>query len=213
MHELRDYRDWHRAYDDPASSLSWRLRTVQGFIARALDEHRGQIRILSVCAGDGRDVLGVLENRADAGRVRATLIEIDPEIAARARSAAAAAATEAQVEVRTADAGATDAFVGAVPAELVLLVGIFGNITPADIQATVAAAPQLCQPGATLVWSRGRERDDLNSEIRAWFGAAAFTELDYVTLESGSRPALGVVRYDGPARAFEPGRHLFTFVR
>ena len=32
---------------------------------------------------------------------------------------------------------ATDAYTGAVPADLVLLVGIFGNITPADIQRTV----------------------------------------------------------------------------
>jgi hypothetical protein len=211
MSRLRDYREWHRAYDDPSSSLSWRLRTPRGFIKNALDHYPGQIRIVSACAGDGRDVLGVLANRDDAGRVGVTLVEIDPELAASSRRMAAT--TRATVEVRAADAGYTDAYVGAAPAELVVLVGIFGNISEADIQTTVAAAPQLCRPGATLVWSRGRERGDLNPSIRAWFDAAGFTELEYATLERGSRPALGVVRYEGPPRALVPGQRLFTFVR
>jgi hypothetical protein len=211
MSPLRDYREWHRAYDDPSSSLSWRLRTLQRFIENAVDHNPGQIRIVSACAGDGRDVLGVLANREDSGRVGVTLVEIDPELAASARRMAARC--HATVEVRAADAGYTDAYVGAVPAELVLLVGIFGNISEADIQTTIAAAPQLCRPGATLMWSRGRERSDLNPSIRAWFEAAGFTELDYATLERGSRPALGVVRYEGPPRELVPGQRLFTFVR
>ena len=207
----RDYQEWHRAYDDPASSLSWRLRVVRGFIARALDERPGPVRVLSACSGDGRDVLGVLAARKDGSRVAATLIEIDPEIAANARRAAAE--LDADIEVRIADAGYTDAYVGAVPAELVLLVGIFGNISQADLQATIVAAPQLCAPGAILVWSRGRERGDMNAAIRGWFADAGFSELDYASLETGSRPAVGVVRYEGPPQALEPGRHLFTFHR
>jgi hypothetical protein len=211
VNELRDYREWHRAYDDPGSSLSWRLQTVRGFIEAALDRHPGKIRILSACAGEGRDVLGVLARRNDARRATATLIEVDPTIAASARRAAAA--TEAQVEIRIADAGYTDAYVGAVPADLLLLVGIFGNISEADVRSTIAAAPQLCRPGATLLWSRGRDREDLNDLIRAWFAAAGFTEVDYATLEQGSRPAVGVVRYVGPPQPLAPGRHLFTFTR
>lgn len=79
------------------------------------------MHILSSCAGDGRDVLGVLADRDDADRVTATLVEVHPRIAERARAAAAALA---HVEVRTVDAGDTDAYLGAVPAELVLMVGI-----------------------------------------------------------------------------------------
>ncbi len=211
MNELRDYREWHRAYDDPNSSLSWRLRTVRGFIEQALDRHPGPIRVLSACAGDGRDVLGVLANRSDASRVDATLIEIDPQIAATA--ARAGADTEAHVEIRTADAGSTDAYIGAVPAELVLMVGIFGNISHADLRGTIAAAPQFCRPGATLLWSRGRDRGDLGAVIRAWFAAAGFRELEYATLEQGSLPAVGAVCYEGAAQPLTPGRHLFTFRR
>lgn len=152
-----------------------------------------------------------MARRDDAGRVNATLIEIHPGIAERARTRSAA--TSAHVEVRTADAGYSDAYLGVVPAELVLLVGIFGNINDADLETTVATAPQLCQPGATLLWSRGRQGGDRNSAVRAFFAAAGFSELEYATLESGSLPAAGVMRYDGAPQRLAAGRYLFTFTR
>jgi hypothetical protein len=211
MSGVRDYEQWHENYDDPSSSLSWRLGVVQRHIEQALDRSGRPIRVLSACSGDGRDVLQVLARRDDAHRVTATLIEIHPGIAEHAREGAAG--TSARVEVRTEDAGDSAAYLGIVPADLVLLVGVFGNITNKDVHTTVRTAPQLCQPGATLIWSRGRDDGDRNHDIRAWFTAAGFTELDYATLETGSRPAVGVVRYDGPPQPLVAGRRLFTFVR
>lgn len=49
-----------------------------------------------------------------------------------------------------ADAGITDAYGGAVPARIVVTCAIFGNISDTDIQATVAALPSLCAPGALV---------------------------------------------------------------
>ena len=71
----------------------------------------------------------------------------------------------------------------------------------------------MCAPGATLLWSRGRDEEDLNPEVRARFTAAGFTELAYETFDADFRVGLGVVRYDGPAVDLVPGRALFTFVR
>jgi hypothetical protein len=212
MDGLRDYEAWHGAYDDPDSGLSWRLRTVQRYLSDALDEHPGPVRVLSVCSGDGRDLIGVLSGRPDAARVTATLVELHPQIAQAARDAAAAAGLSG-VDVRTADAGTTDAFAGAVPADVVLLVGIFGNISDDDLRGTIAAAPQLCAAGATLLWSRGREAGDLNDSVRRWFGEAGFEEVAYETHDADGRPALGVMRYAGPTRGFETGLRLFTFLR
>jgi hypothetical protein len=209
--QLRDYMQWHRAYDDPDSGLAWRLRTVQGHIRRALDERPGPFRVLSACAGAGRDLLGVLAEREDAARVAATLVELHPGLAASAREAAAG--LTARVEVRERDAGHSDAYGGAVPADLVLLVGIFGNISDADLRRTIDAAPQLCAPGGLLLWSRGRHDGDRNAMIRARFAAAGFAEVDYATRDAGSRPALGAVRYTGPATPLATGERLFTFVR
>ncbi len=212
MTGLRDYEEWHRPSDDPGSSLSWRLRRVQAHVSDALDQRSGPVRVLSACSGDGRDVIGVLAGRPDADRVRAVLLELHPGIAEQARVAATAARLPG-VEVRTVDAGMTDAYAGAVPADLVLLVGIFGNISDEDLWRTIDAAPQLCAPGATLLWSRGRNQADLNTEVRARFAAAGFSELVYETLEQDGMPALGVVRYAGPPVDLMPGRRLFTFLR
>ncbi|MGH3697321.1 MAG: hypothetical protein ACRDRX_25610 [Pseudonocardiaceae bacterium] len=211
MSGLRDYEQWHRRYDDPTSDLSWRLRTVQGYLRQAFDRYPGPIRILSCCSGDGRDVLEVLAQRTDAERVSAVFVEAHPMIADRARRCAAAVA--AHVEVRTADAGVTDTYLGAVPAQVVLLVGIFGNISDTDLARTIAIAPALCRPAATLLWSRARAGWDLNDMVRTRFATAGFTELDYTTWDSDTWPALGVVRYDGPHMALPIGKQLFTFLR
>jgi len=209
---VRDYQEWLRQYDDPESGVSWRLRTAQGYLRDALDRRPGPLRVLSLCSGDGRDVLDVLSERQDADRASAVLVELHPEIAQQARERAAAGGL-ARVEVRTADAGTTDSFDTAVPADLVLLVGIFGNISDADVQRTVRAAPQLCAPGAVLLWSRGRHREDINDDIRRWFAESGFTELDYATHDSRSRPSLGAMRYDGDPQPLVPGQQLFTFLR
>jgi SAM-dependent methyltransferase len=209
---LRDYQQWHKTYDDPDSGLSWRLSVVQRYLRDALVRQPGEIQVLSLCSGDGRDIIGVLDGRKDADRVRVTLIELHPEIARQARKAAETAGLTL-VEVRIADAGNTSSYLGAAPADVVLMVGIFGNISNVDLEQTIKASPQLCRPGATLLWSRGRDRDDLNDAVRAWFCEAGFVELDYDTRESGTGPALGAVSYQGVSQPLESGRQLFTFLR
>lgn len=212
MNQLRNYQQWLLAYDDPTSDLSWRLRQVQAYVREALDAASTPIRILSACAGDGRDVLKVLRERDDIDRASVTLIELHPAIAQQARRAALDSGL-ANVVVRTADAGNTDAYVGAVPADLVLLMGIFGNISDDDLRRTIQVAPQLCAPGATVLWSRGRDHSDRNDVVRAWFHDAGFNELDYRERNAGTCPALGAMRYDGEPAALVPGQPLFTFWR
>jgi SAM-dependent methyltransferase len=224
VNDLRDYQDWHQRYDDPGSGLSWRLERVRHHIADALDRGGGQgpMSALSVCSGDGRDLLGVLAQRSDAERVSAVLMELHPGLAQQARDAVRAAGLN-RVEVRTVDASTTDAYDGAAPADVVLLVGIFGNVADDDVWRLIDFAPRLCRPGATLIWSRGRHftRDlpgvtpgDLNDEVRAKFVSAGFTEARYETHNSGSLPAIGVVRYEGPPAELPlESRPLFTFLR
>ena len=208
---LRDYQRWHLAYADPDSELSWRLEVVRGYLREALDERAGPLRVLSSCAGDGRDILGVLAGRADRARVAVRLVEIDPSLARAARVAGQAAGVDLEVRVR--DAGTTDAYVGAAPADIVLLVGILGNISDTDVETTIRTAPQLCRPGATCVWSRGVEEGDTNDQVRGWFVEAGFTELHYAQSGPTAGAALGAMRYDGPSVELVPGRRLFTFLR
>ena len=46
--------------------------------------------------------------------------------------------------MRQADAGRAASFADALPADVLLLCGIFGNVSDSDIERTVAAAPALC---------------------------------------------------------------------
>jgi hypothetical protein len=174
----------------------------------------GQGTVLSLCAGDGRDVLQVLAARDDSSRIQTTLLELHPVLAQRARDVAAASGL-ANVTVRAVDAGNSTAYAGAVPADLVIMIGIFGNISDDDVRRTIMTAPQLCRTGATLLWSRATSPDDGNSLVRSVLPAAGFVELDYREFDSGEeeRAALGSARYDGPPQPLITGQQLFTFVR
>jgi hypothetical protein len=91
----------------------------------------------------------------EAARVSVTLVEVLPELVERARSAAAEVA--ADVEVLAADAGCSETYVGlgTVPADVVLLVGVLGNISDADVAVTVTAMPRLCARGPRCCGAEG----------------------------------------------------------
>jgi hypothetical protein len=205
-----DWNAWHRAYDDPESGLSERLRIIQGLIGEWLDRTAPRdVRVVSACAGDGRDLLGVLRDRGDSERVTATLLEYDEANVARARSAAA---DFPAISVRQVDAGHLTAYEGAVPADLILMAGIFGNVSDDDIRTTIEALPGMCNPDALVIWTRHREAPDLTPTIRSWFAANGFTE------ESFHGPAnhvigVGANRYTGPARPMPAPNTLFSFTR
>ena len=75
--------------------------------------------MVSACAGQGHDLLGVLTIRADANRVRATLLEYDERNVAAARATVDETALR-NVAVVRANAGDRAAYDGAVPADLVV---------------------------------------------------------------------------------------------
>lgn len=207
----RDWLEWHRDYDDPGSMLSRRLELVQAHLRSELDHApAGELRLISLCAGQGRDVIGVLSGHPRRNEVRARLVELDERNVAIARQAAQAAGLE-NVETVQGDAGTTDACAGAVPARIVVVCGIFGNISPEDIRGTVRALPGLCAPDALVLWTRHRGALDLTPSIRSWFGEAGFREEAFDVGEDGFM-SVGAHRLAGEPAAFTPGRRLFTFV-
>lgn len=155
-------------------------------------------------------MIGVLAGHPRRDEVRARLIELDERNVAVARQAAQAAGLDG-VELLQADAGVTDSCVGAVPAQIVVACGIFGNITASDIQATVAALPSLCVPGALVLWTRHRGAPDLTPTIRSWFGEAGFREEAFDVGDDGLM-SVGAHRLTGEPAALAPGQRLFTFV-
>jgi hypothetical protein len=207
-----DWTEWHKPYDDPDSRLARRLAVVQEQLRRALDERTGPVRLISMCAGEGRDVIPVLGAHARRDDVNALLVELDQRNAAAAEQSAHDAGLTG-VRVLCADAALTDNYADAVPADIVLACGIFGNITDADIERTVRCLPQLCAKGATVLWTRGRWKDnDPTPQIRRWFEEAGFEELTFHGPE-GETYSVGANRLVAEPPPLEPGLTLFKFFR
>lgn len=205
----RDWYAWHDDYNDPGTALARRLAAVQEQVRAALDEAEpGPLRAISLCAGQGLDLIGALAGHPRRHDVRARLVELDPRNADRARQAARAAGLPG-VEVVTGDAALTDAYAGMTPADLVLVCGVFGNITDADVERTVGYCAQLCARGGTVVWTRGRWSPDLLPRICDWFTDRGFARL-WVSDPAEGWGAAGH-RFTGTPDVLEEGARMFTF--
>lgn len=204
MNQARDWLDWHREYDDPCSSLSRRRLVIQRYLRRILAElppapDGEPARLLSLCAGDGEDLLGVLAESAGIPPVRALLVELDAELAGRAARRVAELRLHG-VRVRTGDAGRPADYAELLPAQIVLACGVFGNIGDNDVRRTVDALPAMLEPGGWVIWTRGRGADgkDASEPIRRLFGAHGFTEVDF-TAPADAKFRVGLHRLDRPA--------------
>jgi hypothetical protein len=207
----RHWLDWHDQYNEAGSTLSRRLELVRAQIQGHLDRAApGPIRAISICAGQGRDLIGVLANHPRRRDVTSRLVELDPDNAAEARRLAADAGLD-RVEVVTADASVTTAYEGAVPADLVLACGVFGNITDADIDRTIGYLPTFCAPGATLIWTRHRMAPDATPRIRARLADVGFEEVAFEPVEN-AHATVGTNRLASEPPPFERDVKLFEFV-
>lgn len=205
------WQRWHEAYEDPASPLSRRLVVVQRRLRDALTAAPGgAVRLVSMCAGQGRDVLGALAGHERRHDVTGRLVELDPLLVDQARHEADRLGLVG-IEVVRADAGWSDAYAGAVPADVVLACGVFGNVAEGDVRRTVAELPHLCAAGATVIWTRHRAPPDLTGRIRRWLGDAGFHEVAF-DAPPGTLFSVGTARLERPPLPFRPGRRLFTFV-
>ena len=204
-----DWQTWHDDYDRPDSSLARRLQSVQTHIRAALDSSPpGPLQVVSLCAGQGRDLLGVLTDHPRRDDVRARLVELDARNSALAAERARAIELDL-VEVVTADASLTDHYLDMVPADLVLVCGIFGNIIDKDIERTIETCTQLCRNGGTVIWTRHRGAPDLVPQICDWFAELGF-DLQWLS-EPNAGFGVGVHRFTGEPQQLVPGLRMFTF--
>jgi hypothetical protein len=128
-----------------------------------------------------------------------------------ARERAASLGLADRIRVIEGDASQCGPYAADVPADIVLVCGVFGNISPAGITRTIQAMRGFCAPGGHVVWTRHRRPPDLTPTVRADFAAAGFTEVGYEAPE-GMILAVGHHRLDGATAPFDPGQRLFEFV-
>ena len=204
----RDYLAWHDDYDRPGSALHLRLLVVEDLIASSLDERGpGPVRVISMCAGQGRDLVTVARRHRRGRDLVGRLVELDPRNVHAARAAIADAGLPG-LEVVEGDAGDPGSYRGATPADLVLACGIFGNVPDEDVETTVASLPALCAPGAWVIWTRAPRHDGILRTIQEWFEAAGF-EPAVLVVGEGDLFGVGAARFAGATAELRRGARLF----
>ncbi len=177
-------------------------------LSLALDEvASGPIRLVSMCAGQGRDVIDVLETHPRGPDVNARLVEFDPEIAEGARSRARRAGLSS-LEVIVGDAGLADSYQGSVPADVLVVCGVFDNLTLDDITRTITMLPSLAAR-RQVIWTRHRRPPDLTSPC-----VRRFDDVDSSTWSSSRRAVAVHGGHQSTAAASDPFKRVaaFTFV-
>jgi hypothetical protein len=212
MGEIRDYLSWHEDYERPGSSLQRRLVIVIRMIRRALDElPPGPVRVVSLCAGQATDLLGALDGHPRAGDVTGRLVELDPRNVEVARRRIGDLGLGDRLEVVEGDAGGSDAYVGAVPADLVLACGVFGNISDADVERTIRFLPSLCAPGAWVLWTRHPRDAALFDRLQGWLVESGLEPVE-LEVAADSTFGVGANRLVVDAPPLVAGQPLFTFI-
>ena len=190
--------------------MAQRLAKVQEQIARSLDQApEGALRVISVCAGQGRDLLGVLRTHTRRDDVSAILIDLEEKNTLAIQSAAQKMGL-ARVRGLTADASMMENYLSMAPADLVLMCGVFGNISDTDIRRTISLSRQLCNQGGRIIWTRHRRSPDMVPQICEWFNANEFAP----ELSATDDEDYGVLthRYLGESQRIAPSERMFDFV-
>jgi hypothetical protein len=208
----RDWYAWHEDYDRPGSGLARRLEWVRERVRVSLDTAPpGPLRAISLCAGQGRDLIGALAGHPRRADVTARLVELDPRNTGVARRLAADAGLPG-VQVVTGDAALTSQYADLAPAGLVLACGMFGNMTDANIEAMAGYCTQLCATGGTVIWTRSRSArgaPDLVPQICAWFEERGF-DRRWIS-DPRFDACVGAHVFTGPPAPLAEGAAMFAF--
>ena len=173
----------------------------------------GPINVISVCAGDGRDLCGVLSTHERARDVTARLVEINPDLTQRGTAAIDAARLGNVISYVLADATQFGTYVSMAPADLIVMAGIFGNVRPMELAHLVDGLPCLCRPGAFVVWTRHGTLYDGVTTLRNM--RERLSQTGFVGVAENMTSATGFVigthRYGGVLRDLPEDQQWFQF--
>jgi SAM-dependent methyltransferase len=151
----RGWNSWpDRAY--ARKRYQHRLATVKQQLQDCLDAApAGPIKILSICAGDGRDVVGAVDQHPRRNDVAAWLVELSADSVALGKRHAVAAGLEESLHFINGDATDLSTYKNVPACDVILLCGVWGHVPQTDTAALVQGLAAFCKPGATVLWSCG----------------------------------------------------------
>jgi hypothetical protein len=189
-----------------------RLQVVQQHLAECLDQAPpGPLRIVSLCAGDGRDVIGVLQAHGRRSEVEAYLVELNGQSVADGARQAAAAGLEKVVHFIHTDATDYSNYKNLVPCDIVLVCGVWGHVPVNDRTKLIRALASFCKPGATVIWTRSISKGTLRvQEVQSQFDGSSWSPVRLSTT-SDEKWAVGTYRFRGPSLELPSGGRIFNF--
>jgi hypothetical protein len=207
-----DWVKWHMGYETTPSLLA-RLELVRAHITSCLDASQpGPIHVLSLCAGDGRDLIEALTDHPRAPDVRAHLIEASEQLVQKGRAAVEVAGLAQQIEFVCADATDPSTYAGLAPADLVLLCGVLGNVPDEDVSRLVKSLSCLCRTGGFAIWTRSYQGKGSYqiARIKGVFHSSGFKE-DCFDITPDGTYGIGTHRHMGEVLPLPKGLKLFEF--
>ena len=150
-------------------------RHVAAIVAEA---PAGPVTVLSICGGQGRELIGALEDHPRRDDVRGRFVELDADNTAFASRWAAEAGLTG-LEIVTADASLGASYDGLAPADLVVISGVFGHLSTSDRLHLIDFTRQLCHPGAGIVWTSHLSNDGPAEWLRRAFLERRFEEFEH----------------------------------
>jgi len=212
MTEKKDWKLWHGLYNDGNSSQAQRLALVQQAIFDSLpDTSLSKYQIVDICAGDGRDLLNVLAEHTHRDSVHSYLVELDHNLATEAIKTSDEHGLN-NVTVVIDDASLPRVYRDVVPADLILLCGVFGNISKEDVEHIIRTLPQFSKKETTVIWTQNLRKPELVTTTRELFHAFNFDEISFKTTDDSSY-GVGVHSYAGKTKELNIDNKLFTFIK
>jgi hypothetical protein len=208
-----DWVSWHENYE-ASPALKARLLAVREHLSRCFDsQDPGVIQVLSICAGDARDLIGLLATHPRKMDVKAHLVENNAELAGSGRKVIEEAGFEEQLQFVIGDATISSTYLGLVPVDVVLMAGVFGNLRSEEACRLVRNLCLLCKPGGVVIWTRHRRLHDGLNQIRLI--RQCFVESDFEEVHIENTPddkfTIGSNRYKGAGQVLHGGIKLFEF--
>lgn len=209
----RAWKGWpDEAYQQDSYQL--RLAAVQEHVAQSIElAPHGPVRVISVCAGDGRDIIGSLESHRRRRDVVAWLVELDSQsVAAGIRNARSAGLANA-VNFINGDATLYLTYKDIAPSDVVIVCGVWGHVPPQERSLLVRGIASLCKSGGRVIWTRGVSRSMARfREIQSHF-VGPLWETVKVSFTLDHKWAIATNRYCGSPSDLPQSGRMFHFRR
>jgi hypothetical protein len=189
-----------------------RLAAVQMHLGECIDlAPAGLVRIVSLCAGDGRDVIGTMVGHRRRGDVRACLVELNEHSVGQGIESAKAAGVDGQIKFIAGDATDFASYQGYLPCDIMLVCGVWGHVPPLERERLVASLAKFGKQGSAVVWTRGVSRgmsrlDDIQEHF-----VKPIWERVRLTFTQDEEWAVVTHRYCGSPQRTPPSGRVFEF--